>query len=73
MSGGVHPIRDRPLGDIPGRCHIEAGEVMASAIQPAVLDEQEHTIVHNLSRDELKPCRSAEKREKAPKRKGMDR
>ena len=38
-----------------------------------ILDGQSRTIIPGPSRDELKPCRSAEKREKQPKNKGMDR
>lgn len=48
-------------------------KIRNSSQDTLILDGQKRTIVRNLSRDELKPCRSTEKREKAPKRKGMDR
>lgn len=38
-----------------------------------ILDGLSRSIIPGPSRDELKPCRSLEKREKQPKKKGMDR
>ena len=38
-----------------------------------ILDGLSRSIIPGPSRDELKPRRSAEKREKQPKNKGMDR
>lgn len=48
-------------------------KIRNSSQDTLVLDGQSRTVIRNPSRDELKPCRGAEKREKAPKRKGMNR
>ena len=48
-------------------------KIRNSSQDTLVLEGQSRAMIRDPSRDELKPCRGAEKREKAPKRKGMDR
>ena len=49
VSGRVYPIRDRRLGDLFFRNHAEAGEVVASAVEPAVGDHGLPLVLRMLS------------------------
>lgn len=67
-------------GTVMGDIHIMGDTVVLcdekvtnETLDTLVLNGQKRSIVRDPSRDELRPCQSFEKREKPPKRKGMDR
>lgn len=67
-------------GTVMGDVHIMGDTVVLcdervtnETLDTLVLNGQKRSVIRDPSRDELRPCRTFEKREKPPKRKGMER